>query len=313
MKISVCIATYLRPDCLRALLSDLVAQRLVPFEVIVVDNDANASARSVVEEFARRPLPFNLIYDIEPERNIALTRNKTVELANCEWLAFVDDDERAPRAWLAELAATGNLHGADGVLGPVIPILPIQAPRWITLGGFYDWPRLQTGRSVPHNHLRFGNVLVRTFLLKGLVTPFDPAYGLTGGEDGDLLSRLVNNGAKIIWCDEGCVTEPIVSSRLSLRWLAKRSLRGGQDYSRHLLAGRYGAATTVRRLGFMLRAGLQAVVAAAFAIVMLAFGRHASAYWALKVCANVGKLSAFFGWHYREYAEAAVIHRDLAA
>jgi len=30
-------------------------------------------------------------------------------------------------------------------------------------------------------------------------------------------------------------------------------------------------------------------------------GRHRAAYWLLKASANLGKMSIFLGWHYREY------------
>ena len=43
--ISVCIATYRRAERLAAVLDDLTRQTRVPDEVVVVDNDAAASAR----------------------------------------------------------------------------------------------------------------------------------------------------------------------------------------------------------------------------------------------------------------------------
>jgi succinoglycan biosynthesis protein ExoM len=313
MKISICIATCERPEQLRAILADIVAQRTVPFEVVVVDNDAGASARSVIEERRRLGMPCDLIYDIQPKRNISLTRNRTVELANGDWLAFLDDDERVPRNWLTEMVATFDIHAADGVLGPVIPVLPSHAPIWIRRGHFYDWPRMKTGRVVPRNRLRFGNVVLRAGLLKRMPIPFDPNYGLTGGEDGDLLSRLTNGGARILWCDEACVNEPITQARLSFAWLAKRSLRGGQDFARHFIAGRYGVPAVGARAAFALRALAQGALAACLAPVTIVLGRHASAYWLLKAIANAGKLSVFGGWHYREYAAAPTLQQDVVA
>src|SRR5690349_21460177 len=96
VKISVCIPTHRREQQLRALLQDLLDQDLAPFDVVVVDNNASGSARGVVEEFRSRGCPFLLTYAVQPERSIPLTRNMTVQLAQGEWLAFVDDDERAP-------------------------------------------------------------------------------------------------------------------------------------------------------------------------------------------------------------------------
>jgi succinoglycan biosynthesis protein ExoM len=299
--ISVCIATYRRLDRLEALLADLARQQLLPSEVIVVDNDPGGTARQVIERCLAVMPPFTIHYDIQPEKNISLTRNRTVEMSSQEWLAFVDDDERAPDFWLARLAAAASGYAADGVLGPVDPVVPEDAPRWIRRGRFYDFPRMKTGTVVPPNRLRFGNLLLRASAVKSLDVMFDPAYGLTGGEDGDLLSRMTLGGARIVWCDEAIVHEPVEKSRLNLKWLLRRSLRGGQDFARHSLSGRYGPRTAgpVRLFG---RALVQLVAAAAIAVLVLPLGRHHAAHWLTKASANVGKLSIFLGWHYREYA-----------
>lgn len=305
MKISVCIATYRRADRLGALLDDLTRQRHLPQEVVVVDNDAAGSARAVVERRRELGAPFRIHYDIQPVKNISLTRNRTVALSNCDWIAFIDDDERAPAGWLQELAQTVIRGVADGSLGPVVPRVPADAPAWIRHGHFYDWTRMKTGTVVPANKLRFGNVLLRGALVRDTPTPFDPDYGLTGGEDGDLLGRLVQRGARILWCDQAIVHEPVEAARLSLRWLLLRALRGGQDFARHSLAGRFGQLTSAGRVYFFLRALLQSATAALFALVCWPFGRHRAVHWLLKVSANLGKMSIFLGWHYREYKRAA--------
>lgn len=301
MNISVCIATYRRNERLAALLDDLVLQQRLPDEVVVVDNEAAGSARLVVERRLAHGTPFPIRYDIQPEKNISLTRNRTVSLAQGDWLAFIDDDERAPPAWLRLLAEATRQHAADGALGPVEPVVPDAAPAWIRRGSFYDWARMKTGTPVPLNKMRFGNVLLRGEPLRALAGPFDPAYGLTGGEDGDLLVRMAERGARIVWCDEALVHEPVEASRLSLRWLLLRSLRGGQDFARHTLAGRYRPITPGARVYFFLRALSQSALASALALLNWPRGRHRAVYWLLKAAANLGKMSIFLGWHYREY------------
>jgi len=301
MNISLCIATYRRPERLAALLDDLVKQQHLPNEVVVVDNDAAGSARGVVERRREMGAPFPINYDIQPVKNISLTRNRTVELANGDWIAFIDDDERAPAAWLKRLAETVIRYGADGALGPVEPVVPAHAPAWIRHGRFYDWARMKTGTVIPLNKLRFGNVLLHGALLRESPAPFDPNYGLTGGEDGDLLARMVQHGASIVWCDEAIVHEPVEATRLSLRWLLLRALRGGQDFARHKLAGRFGHLTSAGRAWLFLRALLQSLIAAGMALLFWPCGRHRAVYWLLKVSANLGKMSILLGWHYREY------------
>lgn len=301
MNVSVCIATYRRPDRLRSLLDDLVLQQFLPGEVVVVDNDAAASAAPVVQARLAAGAPFPIHYAVQPEKNISITRNRTVTLAHGVWLAFIDDDERAPPAWLARLCEVVWRCHADGVLGPVEPNLPADAPAWIRRGRFYEWARMATGRVVPPNKLRFGNVMLRSSLLLGEPPPFDPAYGLTGGEDGDLLTRLVQRGARIVWCDEAVVHEPVEAARLTLRWLLLRALRGGQDFARHRLNGRYGRLGSFSRLRLFSRALLQSLLAALLALLTWPAGRHRAAHWLIKLAANLGKMSIFLGWHYREY------------
>jgi succinoglycan biosynthesis protein ExoM len=303
MNISLCIATYQRPERLGALLDDLVKQQHLPREVVVVDNDATGSARAVVERRRERGTPFPIHYDIQPVKNISLTRNRTVALASHDWIAFIDDDERAPTGWLKKLSEAAIHCNADGVLGPVEPIVPANAPAWIQHGSFYDWWRMKTCAVIPPNKLRFGNVLLRAALLRATPAPFDPNYGLTGGEDGDLLGRLAQQGARIVWCDEAIVHEPIEAARLSLRWLLLRSLRGGQDFARHWLAGSYGQLTSTGRARLFLRALLQSAMAAGLALLSWPRGRHHAVYWLLKASANLGKMSIFLGWHYREYGD----------
>jgi succinoglycan biosynthesis protein ExoM len=302
MSISVCIATYRRADRLDALLGDLAVQTLLPSEIVVVDNDAAGSARSIVERHRQGPLAYPIHYDIQPARNIALTRNRTVELSTCEWLAFIDDDERAPENWLSQLAEAIRQYSADGVLGPVVPRVPDTAPAWIRRGRFYDFSRLSTGTEVPLNLMRFGNILLHGERIRRDERPFDPAYGLATGEDADLLIRLVGKGAKIIWCDEAIVWEPIESARLSLRWLLRRAFSGGQEYARKSIAGRYGPVGLGGLIKLVTRSAAQTLIAAALAICTLPLGRHHVAAWLVKASANVGKLSVFMGQRYQEYA-----------
>jgi succinoglycan biosynthesis protein ExoM len=303
MKVSVCIATYRRTERLRALLEDLARQSRPPEQVVVVDNDPSGSARPLIEQLdASAAAPFAIAYEVQPERNIALTRNITVTLANGDWLAFIDDDERAPQSWLQQLLEAAAAYGADGILAPVEPQLPANAPPWIRRGHFYDFPHLRSGQIVPLNRMRFGNVLLRGDPLRAEPGPFDPSYGLSTGEDGDLLVRLARKGLRIIWCDEAIVWEPIETRRLSLRWLLMRALSGGQEFARQTVNGKYGPINWSGRAVFFCRALLQLLAAAALAALSWPGGRHRAAHWLITASANLGKLSVFWGWRYRAYA-----------
>lgn len=302
--VSVCICTYRRPAQLAELLRRLEEQDITAaaFDVVVVDNDAAASARDVVQAALARGLPYDLRYDVQPEKNIALTRNRTVAMATGQWIAFIDDDELPSRPWLRRMLETVTAHQAQGAMGPVRPVVPDSAPEWIRGGDFYERARFPTGTIVPRNQFRTSNALCEADWLRRVDGPFDPAYGLTGGSDGVLFSRLAGLGARFVWCDEAEVEELVGEKRLTLRWLLMRRFRGGSDFARLTVTGLYGP---VRPWTVPLLAGRalgQLAVAAGLTLVSLPFGRRRAANWLFRVFSNAGKLAGLVGVRYREYA-----------
>lgn len=299
--ISVCVCTYRRPAALAGLIERLAAQGDAIGELVVVDNDAAGSARAVCDAATA---PFPIRYAVQPEQNIALARNLSVALARGEWLAFIDDDEEPVDDWVARLAAAARRYRADAVLGPPVAVPPPDAPAWVVAGAFFERRRFATGTPVPRNDFRIGNALVRRATLQGIAGPFDPDYGRTGGEDGDMLCRLAQRGAHIVWCDEAVVYEPIAPERLAPRWLLRRAWRGGNDYARHFLAGHYGPSGALARICFAARAAVQLVAALMLTAVALPRGR---AHWLRRLrqaWANAGKLAALGGRRFEEYAAA---------
>lgn len=297
-RVSVCICTYRRPDQLALLLDTLAAQSRVPDQVIVVDNDGDQSALPVCQA---RDDAFDLIYDHEPEQNISLARNRSLSYAEGEWIGFLDDDEIAPADWLQLMLQTAKKHKADGVLAPVISEVPGDAPRWIRKGDFFGRERYATGTVVPANQLRIGNALIKRSCIRSKDAPFDPDFGLSGGEDGRLLSSLAAQGARFVWCDEAVVTEPVEPKRLRLSWILMRALRGGQDYGLHFLSGAYGPVGSRQRGWFAIKAVAVLLMCAPLALLSGLLGRHRAVHWLKKAYAQMGKILAFSSYRYQEY------------
>src|SRR5208283_4072079 len=93
--ISVCTCTYKRPRLLQRLLEKLAGQETggsFTYSIVVADNDAAESAKTVVSGF-QRSATVPLQYCVEPRQNIALTRNKALENSDGDFVAFIDDDE----------------------------------------------------------------------------------------------------------------------------------------------------------------------------------------------------------------------------
>lgn len=275
--ISVCVCTYRRSGLLPKLLDGLAHQTLGPdkFEVIVVDNDAAASARTTVQEAMRRHPALVLRYDIEPTRGISTARNKTVALAVGQWLAFIDDDEQPAGTWLADLLATMMTFDADAVLGPVLPHFPPTSRAWVIKSRFFERPRFPTGTVLEHKGGRTGNALVKAQQVKSRrPEAFDVDFSRSGGEDLDFFQWLARRGGKLVWCDTAEVHEEVPAARQNLRYMLERSLRVSTIYWRSVNRDR----STIASLG---EAALGLVIGISFALLGLG-SLPAGIHWAAR-------------------------------
>lgn len=231
--ITVCIPTYKRPALLRKCLESLKNQQFhgFSFSVAIIDNDTEGSAKETVDEW-RRSFLGSTKYEVEPIRNISLTRNRAIAIASGDFIAFIDDDEYAEPSWLQELFETYNKVACDGVLGPVKPSYDPPAPRWLIASGLCDRESFPSGTIIRlSKYLRTGNVLLDRRILSKGEGPFDPRFGRTGGEDVDFFSRMLLEGRVFIWCNEARVYEAVPKERQTLKYFVKRSLARGASSS----------------------------------------------------------------------------------
>jgi succinoglycan biosynthesis protein ExoM len=219
------------------LLSSLMQQDLdgIAMRFIVIDNDREESARAVVEQF-RQTSGVEIMYDVEPQQNIALARNRALSHVSADYFAFVDDDESVSKQWLPSLLNAMKEYRADFVFGPVMSALPVNAPNW-AVACFTKKP-LDTGTLMEFGGA--GNVLGKTSTINHPVARFNPAFGLTGGEDTEFFYRLYLSGKRLVWCNEAWATEPVPDTRLTLQWIRRRGFRGGQTY-RRIFVTRYSS------------------------------------------------------------------------
>lgn len=194
------------------------------YSIVVADNDAAQSAKAVVHRF-RESSRTSIIYCVEPVQNIALARNKAVENAKGDFVAFIDDDEFPIARWLLTLFSVCNEYKVDGALGPVKPHFGQEAPQWVIKGKFYDRPTYPTGLVIDWSKGRTGNVLLRKRLFTYDQQPFRPEFRT--GEDQDFFGRMIEKGHIFIWCDEAVAYEWVPPIRWKRRFILKRTLFRG--------------------------------------------------------------------------------------
>ncbi|ESA38884.1 glycosyl transferase family 2 [Leptolyngbya sp. Heron Island J] len=301
VKVSICVATYKRPNLLRDLLVSLnnltFTQSSIPvIEVIIVDNDSACSAKATVEQI-RSSFQWPLTYFVEANQGVTYARNRCIQEASrdSDFIAMLDDDETATPQWLDELLINQQKSNAEIVTGPSLAVYKDnqQVPDWIRVGGFYSFPRYETGKRMETAFTN--NVMFSTKLLKNLKdneTLFDNRFAQNGAEDAYLFSCLNKQGYKIVWVDDAVLHEPVDDKRLSLNWILKR---GFWSWSVHSFieaelypSFKIQAIRAIKGLGLIF-IGLVTIVPS------LLLGRAKVAWALLRVSRGMGTLSGLLG------------------
>jgi len=285
-QVSVCICTFKRVELLRQLIEGLQNQRtdgLFQYSIVVADNDPAQSAKELVARLsASSSIP--LKYCHEPEPNIAMARNKALQNATGDFIAFIDDDEFPIEEWLYKLFTTCDATCADGVLGPVKPKFETDPPKWVTKGRFFERPTFPTGDRMNWEGARTGNVLFRKSVLNSVGIPFRPEFA-TAGEDVDFFRRLMERGHTFLWCNEAAVYEVVPASRCTRSYLLKRALLRGSNFNKH---------PTHR-----LKNGMKSMIAVPCYTIVLPFlalfGEHLFLRYLIKLLDHCSRLLGYLG------------------
>jgi glycosyltransferase involved in cell wall biosynthesis len=100
MRFSVVIPTHNRKDTLRRCLATATGQVYPDYEVIVVDDGSTDGTGDMVQ----REFPQVRYIRQDPNRGPAVARNRGIEVADGEIIAFTDDDCLLPLDFLSRLA-----------------------------------------------------------------------------------------------------------------------------------------------------------------------------------------------------------------
>ena len=280
--ICVCICTFKRPDLLENLLKELASQDTAGefvYSIVVVDNDGLRSAESHVLKFAAASeIPVR--YCVEPRQNIALARNRAIENANGDFIAFIDDDEFPAKNWLLSSFQACEKYQVDGVVGPVKRHFDEKPPKWVVDGNFYERPTYATGLVIDWSQGRTNNVLLRRQAIFSGEQPFRPEF--RSGEDQDFFRRAIARGHAFVWCNEAQVFEVVPPIRWKRTFMLRRALLQGSVSVLHPTFG-------VREVGKSLVAVPLYCAALPFALVV---SHHKFMTLLIRLCDHLGKLLA---------------------
>jgi glycosyltransferase involved in cell wall biosynthesis len=241
VKISLVICTYNRSAYLRQTLDSVLTLRSgesLEWEVVVVDNNSADDTAAVIEAYAQGRLS-RLRGFFEKKQGLSNARNRGIQEARGEIVAFLDDDIILDPEWLMDIARAFEEHGAACVAGKVRIHSSVKRPGW--WHGDYDSVLGQCDRGdqvivAVREHTDIvgigANMSYRkwVFAKYGL---FDPNLGRIGnqlkmGEESELNDRLILGGERVIYHPSPLVHHCPDTSRFTKQYLRRWYYRLGE-------------------------------------------------------------------------------------
>src|SRR6266851_7972183 len=89
--VSVIIPTHNRRDFLPGAIASVLAQTFTDWELVVIDDGSQDDTASVIAPFLCDP---RVRYEVQPQQGRSAARNRGIQMARSEWVAFLDSDDR---------------------------------------------------------------------------------------------------------------------------------------------------------------------------------------------------------------------------
>lgn len=111
-KVSIIIPFNNVEQYIKECLDSVVNQKLKDIEIICVDDASEDSSRKIVEEYAKQDNRIKII-DIKTRQGQGYARNRAMEIAQGEYIGFVDADDYIESDMFVELYAKAKLNDND--------------------------------------------------------------------------------------------------------------------------------------------------------------------------------------------------------
>ena len=196
--VSVVLPTRNRPDLVLEAIRSVARQTHPEMELILVRDGGEALSPAVHEALARLEFPAVLIERDDPPEGLARARNRGVERARGDAVAFLDDDDLWEPQHVAQLAAALDRDPEAMVAYSDAMVWEEQSGGSRLLAVDFDLGVFGRDSFIPPSAFAARKVAFERF------GPFDPEMSYS--EDWDWLLRVARGGAMIVRAPGATVT-----------------------------------------------------------------------------------------------------------
>jgi glucosyl-dolichyl phosphate glucuronosyltransferase len=236
MIFSIIICTYNRDEILKESINEIRSLDFdfKLFEVIIIDNYGKSNTKDIVSSFLIHE-NFNINYHFEQTPGLSYARNKGYDVANGEWIFYLDDDALIDSNYL-KLAVKYLSDANKFCLGGVYnPWYKFKKPKWYR----DEWA---TSMNKPNvfsvlNNDQFldgNNFMVNKKVLVDL-GGFRTDLGMKEmsigyGEETELQIRLRQSGKDIYYSPELVVSHLVPLYKMRVIWILRSWYNHGKYY-----------------------------------------------------------------------------------
>jgi len=221
--------------CLKSLMYQNISMEL--YEILLVDNSNNGSARKTAEKIRQNKIGNRLRYVHEPIPGLSRARNCGWKHARGTHVGYVDDDAVASETWVASAIAAFSSKKIQPAWagGPIYLEWEKPRPSWINdemcvpLGRVYwgEKPRILTHDQ----RLGGGNSIFEKNVLEDS-GGFNESLGRIGnkllsGEETQLQKKIESNGGILYYHPGISIRHFVPADRLIPSWFYRRYYWGG--------------------------------------------------------------------------------------
>jgi glycosyltransferase involved in cell wall biosynthesis len=204
------------------------------YEIIVVDNNSADDTKKIVEANIILNSQVNIRYILETNQGLSHARNRGWIEAKGNYVAYIDDDCKAPEQWMEMAMKIIPTHSPAIFGGPYYAYYNSSKPKW-----FKDsYGSMSLGDKAhslgKYEFLSGGNIFFRKSLLKE-IGGFDPKLGMVGnkiayGEETAIQIYVRKSmPSELLYYDPDLYVHHLVrENKMTLRWQLKHSFTTGQ-------------------------------------------------------------------------------------